>query len=249
MPRNYEIQTMKKDIEKLEKKTGAGPPEKLPVVTSEKLPGASLPPEPIESIIPLKPIELPEPPKPFISPALSQSKAEGSSRSIKFFVPIALTIAALLVGAGFYYWWNYMRLPEPARFLKVDEFEIIESLNINIPADISRALGEKYTFFVYKQENRVGFMAEITEREILETGLRDWENTMPEDLRAIFLGQELGESVAEEFQDNLYKGVNIRYLNFTNSAFAIDYAIARDYLVITTSKKSMFKVIDRILGE
>lgn len=141
-----------------------------------------------------------------------------------------------------------MRLPEPARFLKVDEFEIIESLNINIPADISRALGEKYTFFVYKQENRVGFMAEITEREILETGLRDWENVMPEDLKPIFVGQEPGESVAAEFQDNLYKGVNIRYLNFTNSAFAIDYAIARDYLVITTSKESMYKVIDGVLG-
>jgi len=222
MEPEYEIQTMKKDIDRLAKKTAINEP-----------PGAPLPSEPMVSAQ----VELPQRPE----------LIEETPRTKKVFIPIIVVIAVLLVGAGFYYWWNYVRLPEPARFLEVDEFEIIESLDISIPADISPALGDKYTFFVYKQENSAGLVAEITKREILETGLRDWENTMPEDLRPIFLGQEPGESVAEEFQNAVYKGVNIHYLNFTNSALAIDYALVGDYFVITTSKESMYQIIDRIL--
>ena len=248
MEPEYEIQTMQKDINKLAKTTAINepistqqnePPEKLPI---EKIPGAPLPSEPMAS----EQVELPERPEPILPPIPSEN--EESHRTKKVFIPIILAIAVLVVGAGVYYWWNYLRLPEPTGFLAADEFETIESLDIDIPEDISRALGEKYTFFVFKQENRAGFMAEITERGILEAALKDWEYTMPEDLKPIFLGQELGEPATEVFQDGLYKGVNIRYLNFTNSTLSIDYALVGNYFVITASKESMFKVIDRILA-
>lgn len=288
MAKEYEIQTMKKDINRLLKKKAvisepistqqsravlrarpveastkqvSGPPEKLPVLPKtdqsrterlvppsassfKKLPGTPLPSEPIISTTSPGPVELPRPSEPMIP--LFSSRAEKPPRPKKVSTPIILVIIVLLVGIGFYYWWNYMRVPEPAGFLEIDEFEIIGSLDMNIPVEISRALGGKYTFFVYKQENRAGFIAKITERETLETGLRDWENTMPKDLRPLFLGQEPGEAVAEEFQDSAYKGVNVRYLNFTNSTLALDYAIVGDYLVITTSKESMFRVLDKI---
>jgi hypothetical protein len=252
MEPEYEIQTMQKDINKLAKKTAinepistqqnepaGGPPEKLPV---ENLPGVPLPSEPMVS----EQVELPERPEPILPPIPSED--EEPHRTKKVFIPIALAIAVLLVGAGVYYWWNYMRPPEPTGFLEADDFETIALLDIDIPADISHALGEKYTFFVYKQENRAGFMAEIIEREILEAALKDWEYTMPEDLKPIFLDQEFGEPATEAFQDGLYKGVNIRYLNFTNSTLSIDYALVGNYFVITTSKESMFKVIDGVLA-
>lgn len=249
MEPEYEIQTMQKDIDKLAKKTAINEPispqqsESVvePALPAGGSPGAPLPSEPMVSAR----VELPKRPEPIL-PSVP-FEAEESHRTKKVFIPIVLAIVVLLVGAGFYYWWNYMRLPEPTGFLKADEFKTIESLDINIPTDISRALGKKYTFFVYKQENKAGFMAEITERQIFESGLRDWEITMPEDLRPIFLGQEPGEPVAGEFQSGTYKGVDIRYLNFTNSSLAIDYALVGDYFVITTSKESMYAVIDGVL--
>jgi len=241
---NYQIKTMQKDMEKLQGESGANqPPEELPVESTPP----SLPDIPSEAELFNKPekeesaISLP--------PLPAEPAEEIGAKKPRFGFIILIAAIILILGGGFYYWWNYMRFPEPAKYLAVDEFEIIEPLNINIPADISQALGEKYTFFVYKQENRAGLMVEITEREILETGLSDWEITMSEDLRLIFLGQESGEPVTEAFQDGLYKGVNIRYLNFTNFTLAIDYALIGDYFVITTSKDSMYKIIDEISGD
>ena len=69
---------------------------------------------------------------------------------------------------------------------------------------------------------------------------------MAEDLRPIFLDHQLEEPATEEFQDNTYKNVNIRYLNFSDPSLTLDYAIVGDYLVITTSRESMYGVIDRL---
>ncbi len=231
----YEVKTMQKDIDKTKDAGGAEPPEKLPVP-----PGAPLPAEPSK---PLKPEISFEPPQPEIRESFSRKK---------IFIPIILIIIILLLGGGFYYWWNYMRTPKseiPAFLIGVSEIKTIESLNINVPVKVSNALEGKYTFFSYVQPegNRVGFVVKVINRETLETDLKDWEITMKEDLKPIFLNQELSEPVTTEFQDSIYRDINIRYLNFTDSTLAIDYALIGDYFVITTSKDSMYKVIDRIL--
>ncbi len=242
MAKKYEIQTMQKDIEKLKKK---------PKLVG-KLPGAPLPPEPIESFKKSESIKSTEPIKP-IKPIITPEPKKKQGR--KIFIPIILIIAALLIAGGFYYWWNYLRVPEkseleiPVFLVGTDEIEIIELLEINIPANVSNNLGEKYTFFLYAQSggNRAGFIVEITDQELLRANLRNWENTMEEDLKPIFLNQELGEPATEEFQGSVYKDIGIRYLNFSNSSLSIDYAIVENYMIVTTSKESIYKMIDRIL--
>jgi len=79
--------------------------------------------------------------------------------------------------------------------------------------------------------------------------LQEWETTMRTDLGPVFLGQETGMLANEEFQTGNYKGTNMRYLNFVDSSFAIDYAVINDYFVVATSKDSMFEMVDRVLGE
>lgn len=159
----------------------------------------------------------------------------------KIWVPVIIIVLVLLIAGGVYYWWNYMQPKIPAFLVGADEIEIIEPLEINIPADVSDALGEEYTFFTYR--SRAGFVVKIINQEV---NLGDWEKTMLEDLTPLFLDQELGEPATEKFQDNVYRDVNIRYLNFPDPSLTIDYAVVGDYLVITTSRESMYRVIDKV---
>ncbi len=194
------------------------------------------------------PVESPKPSKPdkpkSTIPAPSKKYGPyyilGKAFSRQAIISVIFIAIILLIAGGVYYWWNYLRV--------IDEIEVIESLEINIPADVSDVLGEKYTFFLYANEqgNRAGFVVQIIDHEVLKAGLRDWENTMKEDLELMFLEQELDESTTEEFQDNIYRDIDIRYLNFPDPSLTIDYAIVEDYLVITTSRESMYVVIDRI---
>jgi len=325
MEPEYEIQTMKKDIDRLKKAAinepistrpsepvsptiSAGepaaesassvgrPPEKLP---AEKLPGAPFPSEPIVSAR----VELPKPQEPIL-PSFS-SETEEPPRTKKVFIPVILVIAVLLVGAGFYYWWNYMRGPEkpaiepPASLIEVDiteminikegkeadllnelkkkaaEFqekntfrrillkkigrekdyflssqEIFGALGINLSADILSNLNEDNTLFIYAQEqkNRLGIIIKNDNADNLKIYLKSWEATMVNDLKPLFLGEKLIQPAVTEFKDSPYKEVNIRYLNFIDSIFAVDYALVGDYFVITTSKESMHGVIDKVLS-
>lgn len=126
--------------------------------------------------------------------------------------------------------------------------DFVEILEITIPDDVSYNLGNAYTLFFYAQggEIRMGFMGEISDSFNLNQRLKSWEKTMKQDLEPIFLGQEPGEPAIEEFQDSNYRGAAIRYINFSGSSLAIDYAVVGNYLIITTSKESMRATIDRI---
>lgn len=138
--------------------------------------------------------------------------------------------------------------------------EIAGILYINIPYNISSELdlGERHTLFIYAQDegSRLGVIVKVSDFENLVENLKSWEKNMQTDIRPIFLGRVLGFPATEEFQDNIYppdgeagQEVNIRYLNFSDPTLTVDYAVAGDYLIITTSRESIYKVIDKILGE
>lgn len=126
--------------------------------------------------------------------------------------------------------------------------EVSQFLGINIPNNIN--LLEEHTLFFYSQEegNRLGIVAKVAGAdENFKINLRYWEKTMKEDLEPIFLGQKLNEPVTEGFQDNTYKNIVISYLNFSDPSLTIDYAVVGNYLIITSSKESMYRVIDRLI--
>lgn len=127
--------------------------------------------------------------------------------------------------------------------------EISEILGMNIFTEVLNNLKDDYILFFYSQKegNRLGIIVKVENVEILKANLRNWERTIKGDLRPIFLGQESGEPATEELRDNTYQNINIRYLNFPEPSLTIDYAVAHDYLIITTSKKSMYVTIDRVL--
>lgn len=127
--------------------------------------------------------------------------------------------------------------------------EVLEVLGTTIPTGIFEILKEENTLFLYAQEqgSRLGFVVGVNDIDKLVEYLGPWEETMISDLKPVFLDEEIGEPAAEGFQDNVYQNINIRYLNFPESSLTVDYALAGGYLIITTSKESMYRAIYRIL--
>jgi len=106
-----------------------------------------------------------------------------------------------------------------------------------------------FTLFLYNQTegNRLGLVLKVENPEQIQSLMRNWETSLSTDLEPIFLDLEPGPAATEEFQDNVYQDVAIRYLNFPNPDLTIDYAVVDDKLVITTSKDSIYAVIDAYL--
>lgn len=159
--------------------------------------------------------------------------------------------------------------------LKIDLFSLpIQKCEMAESCTGESTLGEqlekdRFLFFVYSQassnssstdassspfetkQGRVGFAVSLKEQtasstEQLEISVRQLESLMPESLKSILVRQYDSPKIPV-FEDNSYKGINIRYLNFAGSTFSIDYAIVDNKLLIATSKESMFAAIDRIL--
>ena len=131
------------------------------------------------------------------------------------------------------------------RYLNLDEFA--GYLGINIPLEIKNCLKNQFTFFIYLQDSskkRQGLVIEIKNKELLKNLLRNWEKNLIEDIKPIFLEEEIGPCATEEFQDNVRRGISIRYMNLPDPDLTIDYAIVNDKLIITTSKDSMYYILD-----
>jgi len=148
-----------------------------------------------------------------------------------------------------------IRLVGEAEKIYADFSIFISASKINIPINISQVVaesennGENYTLFLYSQEqaNRLGLVISMGQSDTLVEDLKAWEETIINDIKILFLESEIPESATEEFQDNIYKDIFIRYMNFPTSDLTIDYAIVNNNLVITTSKDSMYAIIDDLM--
>ncbi|MEX2090530.1 MAG: hypothetical protein WD989_00120 [Candidatus Paceibacterota bacterium] len=101
-------------------------------------------------------------------------------------------------------------------------------------------------------EERLVVIAEIRDLSFANQGMSGWEPTMAADLREIFTLNPAKQS-SQEFMNNTYQGVAIRYKNFPNPDRSIDHGIVnatngRSYIVITNSRESMFAAIDVLKG-
>ncbi len=137
---------------------------------------------------------------------------------------------------------------------KIDLEKLSQKINIKIPEKIiDDLLKNNYAliFFNLENENRLGIVAEIDNGDLEKNkkNISQWETTMIDDLELLFLKTEIGFPFTANFQENIYKGVKIRYMNFSEPDVTIDYAFDNDKLILATSKKSIYKIIDILSNE
>ncbi|MAF20380.1 MAG: hypothetical protein CMI55_01720 [Parcubacteria group bacterium] len=141
---------------------------------------------------------------------------------------------------------EYLSLANLSAILKLNFPEKVLSM---IAVDEVQA--DNYTLFSSSQAqgNHLGLVLELQQGVDLIEDLKIWEDTIKYDLEPLFLEEQIPASLTEEFQDNAYRNIAIRYMNFPGPDLSIDYALAANKLVITTSRESMYAAIDVLLGD
>lgn len=125
---------------------------------------------------------------------------------------------------------------------------LIQGLRIAVYPYVQSELKDNYTLVFYGQDGkrRLGLIIEAIDSNKLKDQLKFWEKTMLDDLKNLFLDENLGEPTSKTFNDNLYKDIAIRYINLPGQDLTIDYAVSGNLLLLSTSKESMYQIIDRI---
>lgn len=132
------------------------------------------------------------------------------------------------------------------QFLGLKEF--FEALEVAAPEGFYDKIDNDFTLFAYSasDEVRLGFVAKIKNKDGLADLMKNWEKTMEKDFNALFVRglKENQPALSRVFKDAYFKEQSFRYQTFTKNDFGICYGIINDYLVFTTSGKSMLKTID-----
>ena len=98
---------------------------------------------------------------------------------------------------------------------------------------------------------RIVIVSEVKDSAVTLASLRAWEATMAGDFNTLF-EFNYKKNTAVTFLDNMYKGNSVRYVNFPWPDKSIDYAVvrasnAKQYLVITNSRESIFATLDQLI--
>jgi hypothetical protein len=132
--------------------------------------------------------------------------------------------------------------------------ELLDGLLIPVPAELASAAYDTnfYLSVLYKSDNKdgYGFIVELKESAAALAALGNWEGTMTQDLKDLFLFNP-ARAASTTFLDNSYQDVAIRYRNFPDPGLTIDYAVitagnGKNYLVITNSREHIYAIIDKI---
>ncbi|KKS92096.1 MAG: hypothetical protein UV67_C0010G0001, partial [Parcubacteria group bacterium GW2011_GWC1_43_12] len=142
-----------------------------------------------------------------------------------------------------------------------DYFNITFFNAIGTSTDIDFVNPEQFSFFIYSQQsssstpfaphNRAGAAIAVKypfqDGSQLMQAIKIKENSILQELDSLFLNNQIDIALNKEFQDNIYQGISIRYVNLPTSDISLDYAVVNNLLVVATSKQSMYAAIDKIL--
>lgn len=138
----------------------------------------------------------------------------------------------------------------------MDLASIISALDISIPTSILQAVAsseieaDNYTIFLYQQAegSRLGIVVDMKESSTLVQDLKAWEASIVDNLKPLLLQNGIPPAFTEEFQDNVYQDIALRYLNFPYPDLSIDYGLVTGKLLISTSRESTYAAIDALLA-
>ena len=130
-----------------------------------------------------------------------------------------------------------------------DSNRLIKGALKDFPESILSKIGEKCNLFAYMQGNssRLGFIAEVPDKQGLVSLIREQENILPKILKGLYFDKTIiGKAASDNFNEAEYKEAIIRYKNFPVHSSAIEYGIIDNALIFTTSKDSMYEMVDYV---
>lgn len=154
-----------------------------------------------------------------------------------------------------------------------DFSRFLSSFGINFYPDLVSALDTAdWSLFVFGQLEKfddggslietasaspvLGFSIKVKDKQSARSSLNLWESTVNLDLKDLF-NHDPSKATLTQFSDNIYRGSSIRYVNFPYPDKSIDYVILKpffagdkdvNYLIFTSSREGMYKIIDTLGG-
>lgn len=155
--------------------------------------------------------------------------------------------------------------PETKGGVKLSPLELLDRFLISYPVGLKSALtpaesliyGQREAFnqqglidLTAPTQQRLSFVIKVADRTVAASTMRGWETTMASVLGDVFEFQE-AKAASSTFSDNTYRGVAVRFVNFSFADHTIDYAVitGRDqqaYLIIASSREALYGIIDKL---
>jgi hypothetical protein len=138
---------------------------------------------------------------------------------------------------------------------KVGLKQFFNIYKINAPQVFYSSVGDDFTLFIYSNNgrNRIGFIAPVTNADMLATTMQGWEGSVSQDTDNFFklLGRKTQSQASSlKFNSNsAANGTAYRSMDFAPASdnFSITYATYNNkYLIFTTSKDSLEKIFDQL---
>jgi hypothetical protein len=98
-------------------------------------------------------------------------------------------------------------------------------------------------------KNEAASLTTSSSEEQLKQSLKDLEQFLPSGFKFLLPDAQERIPTTPLFLDNLYQNIAVRYLNLPDPNLSFDYAVFDQKIILTTSKESMYAIIDRLLGK
>ena len=136
--------------------------------------------------------------------------------------------------------------------------ELLEELKIEMPAGALDSFdNNRYNLLLFKERSgakRLGLVMAADSPSTTRLKFQNWENEkiasrkMYRAFEPLFLGSRISSASQEGFKTGEYLGVKMRYLQIPDKDTSLDYLIYGDILAVTTSKDSIFQVIEILIS-
>ena len=142
----------------------------------------------------------------------------------------------------------------------------LDKFLIAYPAGLKENSGKEFSAFMYGQKEnftakgeldiaavnvkKLILVSEIDDLSLAASIAKEWEPSMAEDLKGLF-NLDVKKSSGASFTDNMYRGIDIKFMNFPYPDKSIDYTVftasnGKAYFVITGSREAMYEATDKL---
>jgi len=136
--------------------------------------------------------------------------------------------------------------------------KLLEELKIEMPAEILNLFNDnKYNLLLFKEKTgakRLGLAMVTDNPSTARLKFQSWESEniasrkIHRAFEPLFMGSRVSLVSQEGFKTGEYLSVKMRYLQIPDQNTSLDYLIYGDILAITTSKDSIFQVIEILIS-
>lgn len=124
--------------------------------------------------------------------------------------------------------------------------ETAQLLGLSVPADLLKLMSaSELVGYKSNASFRYGFVGAIQNNTLVKSTALAWENTMLDDLAALYIEKTYQKPETVAFSTNTYFAFYKRFINMPEPDVSLDWAVSSRYFVVSTSKEMIYAILDK----